>query len=705
MRVIRSAKLRTRVGCLSLGVIAASLVLVLFSSLPGAHAQAEPDDGVPGDGQVVRLARASWDTGWFQSEILAALLGELGYAVEGPSTLENADFYNQVSAGTIDVWANGWFPLHEPILEDGSEPVGFEVRGGALQGYLIDRATAEELGIESLSDLAADAAVAAFDRDGDGVADLVGCNAEWSCRPIVDEQLAELGLQGAVNQISGDYGPLMLDLVARFERGEPVLFYTFTPHWATGLLVPGRDVVWLPVPGIGTSSVGRVPGCLEDPCPLGFEPNDIRSVANTDFLDENPAIDQLLQAFEIPLSDIADQNAAMIAGQDSGVDITSHASRWIAANRTTVDDWLTASAEAHLEAGLELNAPRAPASATDLPNIASLTVVTRIEPPFVTYENNAYGGFSIEVVELLAQQLGAELDLYGVNSSAKVLDDVARRSADLGIGAIAITSQREHTVDFSQPYYESGLQILVAEDGAGAFGGRLGAVFSALFSRDLMILLLVLAVVLIIAAHIIWLAERKHNPDFPAEYRAGIWEALWWAAVTATTVGYGDKTPKGRGGRLFGLFWMFSGLFVLAYFTAGIATAFTIDELANQIETTSDLRGHEVGVTADSDALDYLARQGIPARSYTTSSDAFDALQAGDLDAVVHDAAVLQHFVANDLSADASLASLVFAERGFGLVLPADDARNEVLNRALLQLVESEEYAQLHDTWFGPEAD
>ncbi len=712
-----------RPGILSLLLAAITMAAAIAVAPLPADAEIDPRR-TPGGGEPVRLARPTWDTGWFQAEIISQLLTELGYRVDGPTTMETNAFYGDVAADEVDLWVNGWFPLHDPLLAEpgdsttadgggGAIRVGFEVRGGALQGYMADAATVAALGIETLADLADPEVAAAFDSTGDGRADLIGCNPDWACGPIVDHHLEVYGLSDTVDQVRGDYGPLMQATVDRYRAGEGVLFYTFTPNWTVGELVPGTDVVWIPAPFPSLppeiadqeplTIVDQVAGCLDDPCSMGFAPSDIRAVASRSFLAANPSVQALLEGFEIALDDISAQNASMTRDEDAAADIAAYASRWIEEHRIDVDRWLAAAVEAHEAAGLAL-APGPGDAAAGGDRLGTLRVVTRLAPPFVDYQGSSYGGFSIELLRLVASDIGADVEIYAVNSSAKLIDDVDRGAAAIGVGAVAITSEREHEVDFTQPYIDSGLQILVADRDPGLFGGRLGSVTRNLFSGNLLALVLVLIVAMTLSAHAIWLTERRKNPDFPVSYRAGIWESLWWAAVTATTVGYGDKTPKGTAGRIFGLFWMFSGLFLLAYFTAGITTAFTIEELHRSIDEPADLRGRSVGVVADSAAPDFLARQGIGAVSYPTDREAYEALLDGELEAFVHNAAILQHFVATDGRGGVDVSGLVFAERGFGFIVETDSELTEILNRSLLSLIESGRFDALHEQWFGADS-
>ncbi len=52
--------------------------------------------------------------------------------------------------------------------------------------------------------------------------------------------------------------------------------------------------------------------------------------------------------------------------------------------------------------------------------------------------------------------------------------------------------------------------------------------------------------------------------------------ALWFAAVTMTTVGYGDKTPQTPLGRFLAFLWMFFGILLVSAFTGAFASSLTV---------------------------------------------------------------------------------------------------------------------------------
>jgi glycine betaine/proline transport system substrate-binding protein len=187
----------------------------------------------------------------------------------------------------------------------GAEIVGSVADGGALEGYLIDRATAEELEITSLDDFKRDEVKEAFDRNGDGRADMVACPPGWGCEINIEHHMDAYDLRDHITLIKAEYAASMADAIAAYGQGESILFYTWTPNWTVNELAPGEDVVWIEVPEVNlpeemmdladAATLDGVEGCVADPCMLGFPANDIRPVANTAFLDENPAVRALLE--------------------------------------------------------------------------------------------------------------------------------------------------------------------------------------------------------------------------------------------------------------------------------------------------------------------------------------------------------------------------------------------------------------------------
>jgi glycine betaine/proline transport system substrate-binding protein len=325
----------------------AVLGAALMVSAPGVQA------AMPGDGVTVKPARATWDTGWFQTEIYIKALKRLGYNVEPPKTLDNPPFYQAVAQGDVDFWVNGWFPLHNTYrdtFKSGAEVIGYVAKGGALQGYLVDKKSADKYHITNIDDFKKPEIRKAFDSNGDGKADLVACPPGWGCELVINHQLKAYGLEKYINPIKASYSASMADALGRYKNGKPIFFYTWTPNWTVGLLKPGKDVVWIEVPFPSLpadqkqyedqTTVKNVEGCVANPCKMGWPANDIRPVVNKAFLKKNPAAKRLFEVMRIPLKDIFAQNALMFQGQDSKEDINRQADAWIKKNKTTFDGWI-----------------------------------------------------------------------------------------------------------------------------------------------------------------------------------------------------------------------------------------------------------------------------------------------------------------------------------------------------------------------------
>jgi glycine betaine/proline transport system substrate-binding protein len=312
------------------------------------------DTAGPGQGVTIQPARATWNTGFFQEALVRKGLEELGYTVKKPKDLQNPIFYKSVSLGDVDYWTNGWFPNHDGQLPKGfyekADKVGYVVKAGGLQGYLVSKKHVEEFGISSLDDFKRDEVKKAFDKNGDGKAELTACPPGWGCETVIAHHMKVYDLAGDINPVKAAYEAGMASALAEYKDGEPVFFYTWAPNWTIFKLKPGKDVMWINVPrtmpkdsqmaGKDRMEVSGIQGAVTDPVKLGFVVSDIRIVANRKFMADNPAATKFFEVFTLPLDDINGQNTRMNEGEKSQKDIEKHADEWIAENRATWDGWL-----------------------------------------------------------------------------------------------------------------------------------------------------------------------------------------------------------------------------------------------------------------------------------------------------------------------------------------------------------------------------
>ncbi len=334
-----------------------------------------------------------------------------------------------------------------------------------------------------------------------------------------------------------------------------------------------------------------------------------------------------------------------------------------------------------------------------------LRIITKRIEPFVAYENGWFSGFSIDLWEKIATQNGWKYELELVPTLAGLLDEMKNARADGAVAAVTITSEREKYIDFSHPFYRSGLAILVRDENTSTTSEIFRVLRAMFLSSTFIWAALFLLVTLFVVSNIIWLLERRNNPDFSRGYLAGLWDSFWWAMVTITTVGYGDKAPKAVLGKLFAMLWMIVGYFMFAYFTAAVTSSVTVRELRGSLNGPDDLPGHKVAVINKSTSADYLSRlgAGVNITPVDQIEQAFLLLESGKVEAVVHDAPVLLYYAARKGQGRVKVVGGVFHKEDYGIVLPDKSPLREPVNRALLHLVESGAYEKLYKKWFGPQ--
>ncbi|MEM7736591.1 MAG: transporter substrate-binding domain-containing protein [Deinococcota bacterium] len=328
-------------------------------------------------------------------------------------------------------------------------------------------------------------------------------------------------------------------------------------------------------------------------------------------------------------------------------------------------------------------------------------------PPFVLppgtdiCPNSAdWCGISVDLWRRIAVELDLEYDLvpYGQDELTDMLDAVTAGEIDVAVGALTITSSREELFDFSHSFYSTGLGIASSRRGNWAWLG----IAQRVFSLEFVIAIASLVACLLVVSVLIWLFERRHNPEHFSNDAKGIGSGFWWSAVTMTTVGYGDKAPKTVGGRAVALIWMFASLIMISGFTAAIATALTVDSLQASIRGPADLAGLRVGVVAGSSASEVLRRDRLGLqRPRSGLPEALQALADGQVDAVVHDRPLLQYHTNQQFADSLEVIPEVFERQDYGFALVEGSPLREDINRVLLNIINSREWEDIRSAYLG----
>lgn len=303
---------------------------------------------MPGQGKSVQPINDGQTGHVFQHEVVRLGLEALGYKVKPMLDADYPALHLAIGQGQADYTATHWVPLHQAFYaaaggDKTMERVGVLI-ASANQGYFVDKATADKYKINNLGQLAKAEIAKLFDSDGDGKANLTGCNPGWGCEREINHELDAYKLRDTVKVDQGSYYALMADTITRYKAGRPILYYTWSPLWVGAVLRPGHEVVQLNVPFSAATDGSDT--ALPNGTNPGFKTNNIVVLANKTFLAANPAAKKFFELASIPIDDVNAEIAREHDGEDKPEQIVQHAKDWVAKHRVQFDSWVKQAAAA-----------------------------------------------------------------------------------------------------------------------------------------------------------------------------------------------------------------------------------------------------------------------------------------------------------------------------------------------------------------------
>ncbi len=285
----------------------------------------------------------------------------------------------------------------------------------------------------------------------------------------------------------------------------------------------------------------------------------------------------------------------------------------------------------------------------------------------------------------------------------QLLPAVAEGRIDAALGELGVSAAWESSVRFTQPYLISSSGVALREK---SWTIDWFDILGQFFNWTLAMVLLAILAGMLLVSFVIWMLERHHHVGHFRGGVKGFGSALWFAAVTMTGVGYGDKTPATLLGRTVSFIWMLIGVLLVASFTATVASSMAAARLTDALRSPGDLRRYACGVMTGSTTEKILIRDGIRFTKFETFEDAFAAVADGRIEAVLGDKISLRYVAGKLLEENPpvrlSISQFNLADEFIAIPVRPGLPQYEQINLALLQTTSSDTWQAVLKRWLGP---
>ncbi|XP_058765330.1 glutamate receptor 2.9-like isoform X2 [Vicia villosa] len=299
-------------------------------------------------------------------------------------------------------------------------------------------------------------------------------------------------------------------------------------------------------------------------------------------------------------------------------------------------------------------------------------------------------GFSVSVFKAAVKRLPYVLNykFFPFNGSYdEMVDHVYNKTLDAAVGDTSIVAYRYHLVEFSQPYIESGLHMVVTEQPAKS---KETWMFLAAFTKEMWLMMTAMHV---FVGFVIWLIEREVNEDL-----RGFGSMLWFLV---TVLFYAHREPIRRPlAQVVLTPWLFAIFIVTNSFTASL-TSITISQVKPSVLDIQTLkeRNSPIGCDGNSFIIKYLTEvlnfKPGNIRKINSMSDYPAAFDNKEIEAAFFVAPHAKVFLAKYSCKGFIKAGNTYRLGGFGFVFPKGSSLAADISEALLSMIESGETEQL----------
>lgn len=320
-----------------------------------------------------------------------------------------------------------------------------------------------------------------------------------------------------------------------------------------------------------------------------------------------------------------------------------------------------------------------------------------ISEPFVSSEGGVFTGMAIDVWQNVASRLKLASHYVEYPNYQELVRAVSDGEVEAAVTNLSITEKRAEVMDFTYPWFDAGLRIMVHKEAGKNWQGLL----QRLEDAGHLATYAWIGVILITATVLLTAFDRHFDLGFPKRWREGLAENFYHVVSVATSGKSSRKNLFGWVGRIWQTFWMVFGIAIIAYATSSITSVMTVAHIDNNIAGLTDLQGKSVGVRRGSVAEQFLRSLSISTIPFDHMPEAVGALKNETIAAVVGDGPVLEYFAHAHTDEPVEIIGNVFSHDKYGFAFPRNSSLVKPASVAVISAQESGEIENLKRKYFG----
>jgi polar amino acid transport system substrate-binding protein len=322
-----------------------------------------------------------------------------------------------------------------------------------------------------------------------------------------------------------------------------------------------------------------------------------------------------------------------------------------------------------------------------------LKVATKFAPPMVIDKAGNLEGFSIDLWKEISKRKNINSEFIVKNNVKEILDSAINREVDIGIAAISQTSDREKIVDFSQPYHNAGLEVLVRSDDINI----IQQTGTFLKSGAMKLLYFGLLGILILAnLHYFWNILR--NKKVTGNYFKDVWDNIWWLFNGLFKSEF--SIDSNRLHQITTVFMIIVSIIFVTQFQAVVTSDLTLDQIDSRIASLDDLKGKKIGVVASTTAQKFASENQLNSENFDNNEELFNGLLKQKSDAIILDAPIAKYYTKNEGKGKVAESVTLNIEH-YSIVFPIGSTIRKDINEAILSIEQDGTMSILNQKWFG----